>query len=203
MRRTASSLVASAPSPYTVSVGNATKPPALMTSAARRMEAGSGWTGSTGRCRVGRIEILSSLASLWRNHQGAPRFYMPMRSLLLAGLLFSIPGSAETRLGLIAYDQCAEDGKVTEAEHAKCAQGKQRDDYVLVFVDQGNPEEDLRVVLRRARRPLRPASGSRSRAWSTRTSSRSTTSRPRPSRRGRSSRPQPAVMGRCGSLPGT
>ena len=66
---------------------------------------------------------------------------MRMRTLFLASLLFAIPALAETKLGLIAYDQCAEDGKVTEAEHAKCAEGKDRDDHVLVFVDQGNPKK--------------------------------------------------------------
>lgn len=64
-----------------------------------------------------------------------------MRTLLLAGLLACTPALAETKTGLIAYDQCAEDGKVTEAEHAKCAEGKERDDHVLVFVDQGNPKK--------------------------------------------------------------
>ena len=64
-----------------------------------------------------------------------------MRIFILAVLLTGAIAEAETRSGLIAYDQCAEDGKVTEAEHAKCAQGKQRDDYVLVFVDQGNPKK--------------------------------------------------------------
>jgi hypothetical protein len=42
-RRTAAAFVASAPSPYTVSVGNATNPPARSTSAAR---ATSGVTSS-------------------------------------------------------------------------------------------------------------------------------------------------------------
>ncbi len=64
-----------------------------------------------------------------------------MRNLLLSGLLLTVPALAETKTGLIAYDHCAEDGKVTEAEHAKCAEGKNRDDHVLVFVDQGNPKK--------------------------------------------------------------
>jgi hypothetical protein len=73
-----------------------------------------------------------------------------MRILLLAGLLSTLPALAapvETRMGLIAYDQCAEDGKVTEAEHAKCAAGKERDDYVLVFVDQGNPKKIFELLV--------------------------------------------------------
>ena len=52
---------------------------------------------------------------------------MRMRTLFLASLLFAIPALAETKLGLIAFDQCAE--------------GKDRDDHVLVFVDQGNPKK--------------------------------------------------------------
>jgi hypothetical protein len=73
-----------------------------------------------------------------------------MRSLLLGSLLFVIPALAaqgETRTGLIAYGECAEDGKVTEAEHAKCAEGKNRDDHVLVFVDQGNPKKILELLI--------------------------------------------------------
>lgn len=69
-----------------------------------------------------------------------------MRTLLLASLLASVPVFAETKFGLIAYDLCAEEGKVTEAEHAKCAQGKNRDDYVLVFVDQGNPKKIFELL---------------------------------------------------------
>ena len=73
-----------------------------------------------------------------------------MRTLLLAQLLLAIPAFAaegETRTGLIAYAQCAEDGKVTESEHANCAQGKNRDDHVLVFVDGGNPKKILELLL--------------------------------------------------------
>jgi hypothetical protein len=73
-----------------------------------------------------------------------------MRTLLLVTLFSVIPALAaegETRTGLIAYDQCAEDGKVTEAEHAKCAQGKERDDHVLVFVDQGDPKKILELLV--------------------------------------------------------
>jgi hypothetical protein len=64
-----------------------------------------------------------------------------MRTLLLASLLAAVPALAETKTGLIAYDACVADGKVTEADHAKCAEGKDRDDYILVFVDQGNPKK--------------------------------------------------------------
>jgi hypothetical protein len=73
-----------------------------------------------------------------------------MRILLLASLLSVIPALAaegETRTGLIAYAECAEDGKVTQAEHAKCAEGKNRDDQVLVFVDQGNPKKILELLI--------------------------------------------------------
>ncbi len=73
-----------------------------------------------------------------------------MRTLLFATLLTVIPALAaegETKMGLIAYDQCAEDGNVTEAEHAKCAQGKNRDDFVLVFVDQGNPKKIFELLV--------------------------------------------------------
>ena len=69
-----------------------------------------------------------------------------MRTLLLASLMFSVSAWAETRTGLIAYDQCAEDGKVTEAEHAKCAADKNRDEQVLVFVDQGNPKKIFELL---------------------------------------------------------
>ncbi|MEZ5362270.1 MAG: hypothetical protein R2748_07985 [Bryobacterales bacterium] len=70
-----------------------------------------------------------------------------MRTLLLASLLLPTLAFAETRTGLIAYAECAEDGKVTEAEHAKCAQGKNRDDHVLVFVDQGNPKKIFELLI--------------------------------------------------------
>ena len=73
-----------------------------------------------------------------------------MRTLTLAGLfcaLVPLTLAAETRTGLIAFAECAEDGKVTEAEHSKCAQGKERDDHVLVFVDQGNPKKILELLI--------------------------------------------------------
>jgi hypothetical protein len=73
-----------------------------------------------------------------------------MRTLTLAALfctLVPLALAAETRTGLIAYAECAEDGKVTEAEHAKCAQGKERDDHVLVFVDQGNPKKIMELLI--------------------------------------------------------
>ena len=73
-----------------------------------------------------------------------------MRTLMLAclfGALFALTAAAETRSGLIAFAECAEDGKITEAEHAKCAEGKDRDDHVLVFVDQGNPKKILELLI--------------------------------------------------------
>ena len=54
-------------------------------------------------------------------------------AVLGAALLSPLPASAETFTGLIAYANCAEDGKITEAEHAACAKNKNRDDEVLVF----------------------------------------------------------------------
>lgn len=63
---------------------------------------------------------------------------MSMRSLTLtlAGC-FLLSGAsalrAETFTGLVAYASCAEDGKITEAEHAECAKNTSRDDEVLVF----------------------------------------------------------------------
>jgi len=43
--------------------------------------------------------------------------------------------------GLIAYAECAEEGKVTPAEHAKCEEGKDRDDHLLVFVPENEPKK--------------------------------------------------------------
>ena len=60
-----------------------------------------------------------------------PRLLIPALLLMAAPLL-----SAEEFTGLIAYGDCAEDGKVTVAEHAKCAKGKDRDFQVLVFVNR-------------------------------------------------------------------
>jgi|GEM_PF-2414630 len=57
-------------------------------------------------------------------------------SLALAGIALFFSSStlrAETFNGLVAYASCAEDGKITEAEHAACAKKTSRDDEVLVF----------------------------------------------------------------------
>ncbi len=59
------------------------------------------------------------------------RFLLPFLVLATAPLL-----SADELTGLIAYGECAEDGKVTVEEHAKCAKGKDRDFQVLVFVNR-------------------------------------------------------------------
>ncbi|MBI1357637.1 MAG: hypothetical protein GC160_25125 [Acidobacteria bacterium] len=76
-----------------------------------------------------------------------------MRSTLAFAAVFGsltlapIPSEAAEKLtGLIAYADCAEDGKITEAEHAKCAQGKNRDDQVLVFVPEKNPKKVLELL---------------------------------------------------------
>ena len=58
-----------------------------------------------------------------------------LTTLALAGAPFL---GADEMTGLIAYGDCAEDGKVTVAEHAKCAKGKDRDFQVLVFVNRGD-----------------------------------------------------------------
>jgi len=59
-------------------------------------------------------------------------------------LLLAAPSWAEHKKmsGIIAYADCAEDGKVTPAEHAKCAEGKDRDEMLLVFV----PENDKKKI---------------------------------------------------------
>lgn len=50
-----------------------------------------------------------------------------------AALLSSAPLAAAEFRGLIAYSECAEDGKTTERAHANCAKDKDRDYQVLVF----------------------------------------------------------------------
>jgi len=55
---------------------------------------------------------------------------LPVAALFLA---LSPSLRAETFTGMVAYASCAEDGKITEAEHAACAKKTNRDDEVLVF----------------------------------------------------------------------
>ena len=64
--------------------------------------------------------------------------------LLIASALLAVPSWAtEQKMdGIIAYADCAEDKKVTPAEHAKCAEGKERDEMLLVFV----PEKDSKKI---------------------------------------------------------
>ena len=73
----------------------------------------------------------------------------PLRTLLLGGLLAwaVAPLSAAKFSGLIALEECAENGKVTEAEHAKCAEGKDRDDHVLVFVHNGDKKKVYELLI--------------------------------------------------------
>ena len=83
-----------------------------------------------------------------------------MRKLALLLLLAAFPLAAETFTGLIAFAECAEDKKITEADHAKCAKGKDRDFQLIVFynekdkknydlIDEGEVEEFIgkRVVI--------------------------------------------------------
>ena len=75
------------------------------------------------------------------------RFTFALTALLGALTLVPVQGlAAEKMTGLIAFADCAEDGKVTEAEHAKCAAGKNRDDQVLVFVPEKTPKKVLELL---------------------------------------------------------
>jgi hypothetical protein len=69
---------------------------------------------------------------------------MRIATLLAAVVLVAAPTWAQEQkkhVGLIAYADCAEDGKVTPADHAKCAEGKDRDDMLLVFVPEKSPKK--------------------------------------------------------------
>ena len=68
---------------------------------------------------------------------------MRFATLLTAALLLAAPSWAQEKkfVGIIAYADCAEDGKVTPADHAKCAEGKDRDDMLLVFVPEKSPKK--------------------------------------------------------------
>lgn len=61
-----------------------------------------------------------------------------MKKLALLLLLAALPLAAETFTGLIAFAECAEEGKVTEEAHAKCAKGKDRDFQLIVFHNEGD-----------------------------------------------------------------
>ena len=63
--------------------------------------------------------------------------------LFTALILLAAPSWAEEQkfVGIIAYADCAEDSKVTPEEHAKCAEGKERDDMLLVFVPENDPKK--------------------------------------------------------------
>lgn len=69
---------------------------------------------------------------------------MRIALVFTALLLLAAPSWAEQKkmVGIIAYADCAEDGKVTPSEHAKCAEGKERDEMLLVFV----PENDKKKI---------------------------------------------------------
>lgn len=69
---------------------------------------------------------------------------MRIAALLAASALLAAPvwAAEQTMTGIIAYADCAEDKKVTPSEHAKCAEGKERDDMLLVFV----PENDAKKI---------------------------------------------------------
>ncbi len=71
-----------------------------------------------------------------RGRSGVFLIEMKPRLLLLALLLAAPLLHADELTGLIAYGDCAEDGKTTVEEHAKCAKDKNRDFQVLVFVNR-------------------------------------------------------------------